>query len=164
VHITVSFSLATTSSSFCHANVALITQPLGHAVDEVVALRKSCGLINQDPTPLPSAIIPSALQFLRDLDEQGWVWLGRGVLVISLTVAALASTGSVINVSDATAMRADRTTPAVATAQATLDGAKKACDREYYRTDGSLPKGPVCQKREDTVDAQRAALDQAKDE
>jgi hypothetical protein len=65
-------------------------------------------------------------------------------LVIILRHANVAQISQPLDhaIDDATAIRADRTTLAVATAQAALDDAKKARDRESYRTDGSLAKGP----------------------
>jgi hypothetical protein len=106
-----------------------------------------------------AATMPSALRFLRDMHEHGWVWLGRAVLAISVTVVALASSGFVItNVSDATAIRADRMTPAVASAQTALEDAKGARDRECTKV------GPICRQREDMVSQRQAELDRAKAE
>jgi len=112
-----------------------------------------------------AAVVPAARRFYWHRRE----WLScltiLVVLIIALTVVALASSGFVIqNVSDAIMARADHTTASVAIAEAALANAKGARDRECYRNGGSKAVGPICRQREDIVNERQAALDQAKAE
>jgi hypothetical protein len=99
--------------------------------------------------------MPTAMSFYWRDRQRFSALIGAAVLAIALTVVALASSGFVIqNVSDATLIRSERS-HAVAPAQAALDDAKAARDRECVKV------GPVCRQREDVVNQRQAELDRA---
>jgi hypothetical protein len=104
---------------------------------------------------LVAVAMPTALSFYWDGRQWFRALLGAGVLAIALTVVALAASGFVVtNVSDATLIRVEHS-HTVASAQAALDDAKAARDRECAKV------GPVCRQREEIVNQRQAELDRA---
>jgi hypothetical protein len=106
-----------------------------------------------------ACVLPTANRFYWQ-DGDWWTALKGGALMcVALMVVFFAASGFVLtNVNDAITTRAERTTPTITIAQAALNDAKAARDRECSKI------GPVCRQRENTVTERQRKLDEAKAE
>jgi len=106
-----------------------------------------------------ACLLPTANQFYWDDGNWRAAMKGTAVMAVALLVVFFAASGFVLtNLSGATAIRAERTTPTIAIAERALADAKMARDRECVKV------GPVCRQREDVVTDRQHKLDEAKAE
>jgi hypothetical protein len=106
---------------------------------------------------LVALVMPSCAAALWQAGQRATSLVGWGVWAMTFVFAVTAGIGfASVNIADVTLLRASRTTPAVQTAQAVLDDAIAARDRECK---GGV--GKFCREREATVNDRRQALDAA---
>jgi len=106
---------------------------------------------------LVALVMPSCAAALWQVGQRTTALVGWSVWAMTFVFAVTAGIGfASVNIADVTLSRASRATPAVHTAQATLDDAVAARDRECK---GGV--GKFCREREATVNERRQALDAA---
>ena len=106
---------------------------------------------------LVALVMPSCAAALWQVGQRTTALVGWSVWAMTFVFAVTAGIGfASVNIADVTLSRASRATPAVHTAQATLDDAVAARDRECK---GGV--GKFCRERETTVNERRQALDAA---
>jgi len=106
---------------------------------------------------LVALVMPSCAAGLWQVGHRATAMVGWSVWAMTFVFAVTAGIGfASVNIADVTLSRASRPTPAVQTAQATLDDAIAARDRECK---GGV--GKFCRERETTVNDRRQALDVA---
>jgi hypothetical protein len=106
---------------------------------------------------LVALVMPSCAAGLWQAGHRATALVGWSVWAMTFVFAVTAGIGfASVNIADVTLSRASRTTSAVQTAQATLDDAVAARDRECK---GGV--GKFCRERETTVNERRQALDAA---
>ena len=106
---------------------------------------------------LVALVMPSCAAVLWQVGQRATSLVGWTVWAMTFVFAVTAGIGfASVNIADVTLSRASRTTPAVQTAQATLDDAIAARDRECK---GGV--GKFCREREAVVNERRQALDAA---
>jgi hypothetical protein len=106
---------------------------------------------------LAALALPSCAAHLWQAGKRGTVLAGWAVWAMTFAFAVTAGIGfASLNISDVTLARASRVTPAVVTAQASLDDAMTARDRECGHGVGKF-----CREREQAVSDRRQALDAA---
>jgi hypothetical protein len=106
---------------------------------------------------LVALVMPSCAAVLWQAGHRATALVGWSVWAMTFVFAVTAGIGfASVNITDVTLSRASRTTPAIRTAQATLDDAIAARDRECK---GGV--GKFCRERETTVNERRQALDVA---
>ena len=106
---------------------------------------------------LVALVMPSCAAALWHVGHRATALVGWSVWAMTFVFAVTAGIGfASVNIADVTLSRASRTTPAVQTAQAVLDDAIAARDRECK---GGV--GKFCREREATVNERRQALDAA---
>ena len=106
---------------------------------------------------LVALVMPSCAAALWQAEHRATSLVGWSVWAMTFVFAVTAGIGfASVNIADVTLSRATRATPAIHTAQATLDDAIAARDRECK---GGV--GKFCREREATVNERRQALDAA---
>jgi len=106
---------------------------------------------------LVALVMPSCAAGLWQAGHRATALVGWSVWAMTFVFAVTAGIGfASVNIADVTLSRASRATPAIHTAQATLDDAVAARDRECK---GGV--GKFCREREATVNERRQALDVA---
>jgi hypothetical protein len=106
---------------------------------------------------LVAMAVPSASAMAWQARQRATALAGWAIWAMTFAFALTAGIGfAAVNISDVTASRASRITPAVTTAQAALDDAMASRDRECK---GGV--GKFCREREAAVLERRAALDAA---
>ncbi len=106
---------------------------------------------------LVALVMPSCAAGLWQTGQRVTALVGWGVWAMTFVFAVTAGIGfASVNIADTTLSRASRTTPAVQTAQAALNDAMAARDRECK---GGV--GKFCREREAAVNERRQALDAA---
>ena len=106
---------------------------------------------------LVALVMPSCAAGLWQAGHRATAMVGWSVWAMTFVFAVTAGIGfASVNIADVTLSRASRPTPAVHAAQATLDDAIAARDRECK---GGV--GKFCRERETTVNERRQALDVA---
>jgi hypothetical protein len=106
---------------------------------------------------LVALAMPSCAAALWQVGQRATALVGWGVWLMTFAFAITAGIGfASVNIADVTLARASRATPAVTTAQAALDDAMAARDRECK---GGV--GKFCREREASVGERRQAVDVA---
>jgi hypothetical protein len=106
---------------------------------------------------LVALVMPSCAAGLWQVGQRATALVGWGVWLMTFVFAVMAGVGfASVNIADATQARASRVTPAVQTAQAALNDAMAARDRECK---GGV--GKFCREREAAVADRRQVLDVA---